>query len=104
MDYGLKLSLEKCTFFQTSVRYLSHIVSELGVETDPEKICALKSWPIPRTLKELRSFLGFAGYYRRFIHGYAAIAEPLNDLTNVYTPTHQKGRKQMSTPSYDTWT
>lgn len=99
-DFGLKLSLEKCKFFQTSVRYLGHIVSEQGVATDPEKISALKSWPVPRTLKELRSFLGFAGYYRRFIHGYAAIAKPLNDLTKGYTPSRHPGRKGLSSPRY----
>lgn len=53
-EYGLKLSPEKCKFFQTSVKYLGHIVSEKGVETDPDKILALTSWPIPRTLKELK--------------------------------------------------
>lgn len=85
-EYGLKLSPAKCKFFQTSVKYLGHIVSEKGVETDPAKISALKSWPIPRTLKELKSFLGFAGYYRRFIKGYSTIAKPLNDLTRGYLP------------------
>lgn len=62
-DYGLKLSLEKCKFFQKSVKYLGHIVSENGVETDPQKIEAIKTWPNPRNLKELRSFLGFSCYY-----------------------------------------
>ncbi len=52
-DSGLKLSPEKCCFFQTSVRYLGHIVSRNGVETDPEKVKALKTWPRPQTLKEL---------------------------------------------------
>lgn len=92
-EYGLKLSPEKCKFFQTSVRYLGHVVSEKGVETDPDKISALKSWPVPRTLKELRSFLGFAGYYRRFIKGYSAIAKPLNDLTRGYAPTSKEFRR-----------
>lgn len=92
-EYGLKLSPEKCKFFQTSVKYLGHIVSEKGVETDPDEILALKSWPIPKTLKELKSFLGFAGYYRRFIKGYSAIAKPLNDLTCGYTSTHKAQRK-----------
>lgn len=97
-EYGLKLSPEKCKFFQTSVRYLGHIVSEKGVETDPAKINALKSWPVPRTLKELRSFLGFAGYYRRFINGYSSIAKPLNDLTKGYAPTRrQRNRNPSST-------
>ncbi|KAL1254358.1 hypothetical protein QQF64_016587 [Cirrhinus molitorella] len=83
-EYGLKLSLEKCHFFQTSVRYLGHVVSEHGVETDPEKIEAIKTWPCPRNLKKLRSFLGFSGYYRRFIKDYSQIAKPLNDLTPGY--------------------
>lgn len=56
-QFGLKLSPEKCKFFQKSVRYLGHIVSENGVATDPEKIQALKTWPRPKNLKELRSFL-----------------------------------------------
>ncbi len=77
-DYGLKLSLDKCKFFQTSVKYIVHIVSEDGVETDPQKIEAIKTWPSPRNLKELRSFLGFSGYYRRFIKYYAKIVKPLN--------------------------
>ncbi len=57
-EYGLKLSVEKCKFLQTSVRYLGHIVSQNGVETDPQKIETIKTWPSPKTLKELRSFPG----------------------------------------------
>ncbi|KAL7868508.1 hypothetical protein SRHO_G00098920 [Serrasalmus rhombeus] len=89
-EYGLKLSPEKCKFFQTSVRYLGHIVSRNGVETDPEKIEALKNWPNPKNLKELRSFLGFAGYYRRFIQDFSKIVKPLNDLTAGYGPVRKK--------------
>uniref|UniRef100_A0A3B1KCG7 Gypsy retrotransposon integrase-like protein 1 n=1 Tax=Astyanax mexicanus TaxID=7994 RepID=A0A3B1KCG7_ASTMX len=89
-EYGLKLSPEKCKFFQTSVRYLGHIVSRNGVETDPEKIQSLKNWPNPKNLKELRSFLGFAGYYRRFIQDYSKIVKPLNDLTAGYGPIRKK--------------
>ena len=88
-EYGLKLSPEKCKFFQTSVRYLGHVVSENGVETDPEKVNALKSWPIPKNLKELRSFLGFSGYYRRFIKSYADRVKPLNELTRGYPPSRK---------------
>ncbi len=91
-DYGLKLSLDKCKFFQTSVKYLGHIVSEDGVETDPQKIEAIKTWPSLRNLKELRSFLGFSGYYRRFIKDYAKIVKPLNELTVGYPPL-RKGCK-----------
>jgi len=57
-EYGLKLAPEKCKFFQSSVKYLGHVVSEHGVETDSEKIKALTTWPVPTNLKELRSFLG----------------------------------------------
>ncbi|RXN31227.1 Retrovirus-related Pol polyprotein from transposon 412 [Labeo rohita] len=95
-EYGLKLSPEKCKFFQTSVRYLGHIVSEYGVETDPDKIEAIKTWPRPQTLKELKSFLGFAGYYRRFVQDFSKIVKPLNNLTAGYPPV-RKGRKGKDT-------
>uniref|UniRef100_A0A3P9CQ39 ribonuclease H n=1 Tax=Maylandia zebra TaxID=106582 RepID=A0A3P9CQ39_9CICH len=92
-EFGLKLAPEKCKFFQTSVKYLGHVVSERGVETDAEKIKALTSWPVPTNLKELRSFLGFAGYYRRFIQGFSNIVRPLNELTAGYPPL-RKGKKR----------
>lgn len=92
-EYGLKLSIEKCKFFQTSVRYLGHIVSQHGVETDPEKVAALKTWPSPKNLKELRSFLGFAGYYRRFIKDFSKIVKPLTNLTAGYPPLKSSGPK-----------
>ncbi len=60
-EFGLKLSPEKCKFCQTSVRYLGHIISQHGVETDPAKVEALKTWSRSKDLKELRSFLGFSG-------------------------------------------
>uniref|UniRef100_A0A3B1IWP2 Gypsy retrotransposon integrase-like protein 1 n=1 Tax=Astyanax mexicanus TaxID=7994 RepID=A0A3B1IWP2_ASTMX len=91
-DFGLKLSPEKCHFFRRSVRYLGHIVSEDGVETDPEKISALTTWPKPRNIRELKSFLGFTGYYRRFVKDYSKIARPLNDLTVGYIPQKRRSR------------
>lgn len=100
-EFGLKLSPEKCRFFQTSVRYLGHIVSEEGVQTDPEKIETIQSWPTPQTLKQLRSFLGFAGYYRRFIKDYSKIAKPLNDLTRGYLPARKPAtQKSPRKPTY----
>lgn len=62
------------------------------MEADPEKITALTTWPKPKNMKELKSFLGFAGYYRRFIKHYAKIARPLNDLTAGYLPPKKYGR------------
>lgn len=92
-DVGLKISLDKCQFCQPQVRYLGHIVSAQGVSPDPQKIEAVTTWPQPKDLKSLRSFLGFCGYYRRFIANYAAIVRPLTELTKGYAPT-QKSRKK----------
>ncbi|KAI7789405.1 hypothetical protein IRJ41_007459 [Triplophysa rosa] len=70
----------KCCFFHSEVRHLGHVVSAAGVSTDPDKIAAVANWKRPQTLQELRSFLGFASYYRRFVKGFSRIAEPLNTL------------------------
>ncbi|XP_016099609.1 uncharacterized protein [Sinocyclocheilus grahami] len=76
-------------------------LSQNGVETEPQKIQTNKTWPSPKTLKELRSFLGFSGYYRRFIRDYAKIAKPLNDLTVGYPPLCKnckgKNKKKLTT-------
>uniref|UniRef100_A0A8P4GS98 Gypsy retrotransposon integrase-like protein 1 n=1 Tax=Dicentrarchus labrax TaxID=13489 RepID=A0A8P4GS98_DICLA len=82
-DTGLKVKVEKCHFLQSEVRFLGHQVSSQGIGTDPDKICAVKLWPIPSTVKELRSFLGFCSYYRRFIEGFSQIAGPLHDVVNT---------------------
>uniref|UniRef100_A0AAQ4NQI8 Reverse transcriptase/retrotransposon-derived protein RNase H-like domain-containing protein n=1 Tax=Gasterosteus aculeatus aculeatus TaxID=481459 RepID=A0AAQ4NQI8_GASAC len=76
----LKAKLSKCTFFQPEVRYLGHIISANGVATDPSKIEAVAKWQPPQTVSELRSFLGFASYYRRFVEGFATLAAPLHRL------------------------
>ena len=87
----------KCEFFKSSVSYLGHVVSHEGVRTDPEKIEALASWPEPHNIKTLRSFLGFTGYYRRFIKDYAKIVKPLNDLLvghSTYYEESSDGKKR----------
>ena len=98
-EHGLKIKPSKCEFFKSSVRYLGHVVSEQGVQSDPDKREALASWPEPSSIKELRSFLVFTGYYRRFIKDYARIVKPLNDLlighhTNKSSSVIKKSRRR----------
>lgn len=78
--HGLKLQPAKCSLFQRSVKYLGHVVSQGGVSTDPEKTIAVQDWPVPTTVKEVRAFLGFVGYYRRFIPGFSKRAVALHAL------------------------
>ncbi|GJX97078.1 putative nucleotidyltransferase, ribonuclease H [Tanacetum coccineum] len=70
----------KCTIGGRSVEYLGYIICEEGVRTDPSKIEAIRVWPPPKTLKQLRGFLGLAGYYRRFIRSFGILAKPLTNL------------------------
>ena len=82
-EFGLKLELRKCYFFKREVKYLGHRVSAEGIATDPEKVTAVQNWPRPETLKQLRSFLGFASYYRRNVPHFTAVASPLNALVTT---------------------
>ena len=93
-DNGLKLTAKKCTFCQKKVKYLGHIVSEDGVQTDPEKIQDVLNWPVPPNLKALRRFLGFTGFYRRFVKDYSRIARPLYDLLKLDTKQSVKGKSR----------
>uniref|UniRef100_A0A671PMH6 ribonuclease H n=1 Tax=Sinocyclocheilus anshuiensis TaxID=1608454 RepID=A0A671PMH6_9TELE len=77
---GLKAKLGKCEFFKEQVTYLGHVVSSQGVATDPGKVEAVAKWSRPGNVTELRSFLGFASYYRRFVAGFAKLAAPLHRL------------------------
>eukprot|EP00873_Tetraselmis_striata_P006046 jgi/Tetstr1/426310/TSEL_016626.t1 len=89
--HHLHIKLSKCSFGRTSVEFLGHIVEAGQIKMDPRKVEAVQQWPVPKTVKDVRGFLGLAGYYRKFIHNFAAIAAPLHDLTKnqpefVWTP------------------
>lgn len=92
-QYNLKLQLDKCEFLCKEVAFLGHVVTPEGVKPNPEKIKAIRNWPIPRNEKELRRFLGTVGYYRRFIRDLAKIIKPL-------TKTLEKGNKVTHEPEF----
>ena len=76
----LKLKLSKCELFKKKISYLEHVISAAGVETDPKKIQVVKEWPVPSYVTDVRAFLGFCNYYRRFIRDFIDLTRPLNKL------------------------
>ena len=77
---GLKLSPEKCFFFNTKLPFLGHIIGREGIQTDPEKLKVIKNFPIPEDLTQLRGFLALCSYYRKFVKNFSKITEPMNRL------------------------
>ena len=91
-ENNLKLSPKKCCFFQRKVSYVGHVVSEQGIEPDPRKIEKVKQWPRPKNAEEVRQFIGFAGYYRKFVLDFSKVAKPLTDLMPS-TAKKRRGKK-----------
>ena len=78
--HGLTLKPSKYTLFKSEVKFLGHIVSKSGVSCDPEKVACVSNWPIPKSLKEVRQFLGLASYYRKLVKDFAKLATPMHNL------------------------
>lgn len=80
-EHQLYAKWKKCSFAQASISYLGHVIDKEGIHTDPDKIKVVRDWKPPKNAQGVRSFLGLANFFRRFIQGFADIAHPLYDLT-----------------------
>src|SRR6202000_7138 len=83
---GLFANAKKCEFHVTTIEYVGYVVSPLGLSMDTAKVSTITAWPVPSTVRDVQSFLGFANFYRRFICNFAAISKPLTSLTAKDTP------------------
>ncbi|KAL5583519.1 hypothetical protein UlMin_015961 [Ulmus minor] len=80
-QHHLYAKFSKCEFWLKSVQFLGHVISKDGISVDPSKIEAVSKWPAPTNVTEIRSFLGLAGYYMRFVEGFSSLSAPLTALT-----------------------
>ncbi len=95
-EVGLKLKLTKCEFLTPRIKFLGHEVDEQGIHTVDDKIAAVAQFPQPKTLENVRSFLGITGYYCPFIKNFAARANPLTQLLKKDTPFHWGSEQESS--------
>jgi hypothetical protein len=79
-DHKLYAKFSKCEFWLDSVKFLSHTISKDGISVDPSKVQVVMDWKPPKSVHQIRSFLGLAGYYRRFIPDFSRIAKPMTEL------------------------
>ena len=100
MAAGLKLKPAKCFFFRDEIEYLGHVVSGKGISTNPKKIEAVTKWPTPKTVYDVRSFLGFVGYYRRFIKNFSKITKPIREVITGLENQSKRAAKK----TYIEWT
>jgi hypothetical protein len=84
-EHQLYAKVSKCEFWLKEVVFLGHVISAQGILVDPRKVEAVLKWERPKNVTEIRSFLGLAGYYRRFIEGFSIIAIPMTRLTRKET-------------------
>ena len=96
-DARLFGNLEKCTFCTDRVSFLGFVGTPQGIEVEQAKVEAIQGWPVPKTVTQVRSFLGLAGFYHRFMQDFSTIAAPLHELTKKGVPFF--GAKRKRTPS-----
>lgn len=94
--FNLKLQPDKCEFLRKEVNYLGHTITEDGLKPDPNKITSVKNFPVPKTCKDIKSFLGLISYYRRFINDFSKTATPLTSLLKKDTPFVWTNEQQLS--------
>ena len=85
-EHQLYGKLSKCEFWLEEVQFLGHVISAKGIAVDPAKIETVLKWERPKTMTEVRSFLGLIGYYRRFVEGFSKKVNPLTQLTRKDQP------------------
>lgn len=98
-QHNLELKTNKCEFFKKSATYLGHVVSQDGIATDLEKIAAVAKWPRPTNVKELRQWIGFVGYNRRYIKDFSKIIAPLNALLKGHCTLKFNNKNKIKTKS-----
>ena len=98
---NLKLRGKKCELFRNQLLYLGHRLSEEGIQVDDAKLEPVKSWPTPSNVKQLQQFLGFVGFYRKFIQDFAKIAQPLFHLLGGRPSKANKAKPSKPTPEWD---
>ena len=90
-QFNLKIKPKKCQFFNSSVPFQGHVLSANGISANPEKVDKVKTWPVPKNIKEVQSFLGLASYHRWFFNKFAEKAQCLHELVG---PTSNKQEKK----------